>query len=139
LSRYTPTRSFAALGEAGIPIIYGATNAFPYKVGLKHESWKNVEKLLESAANFSVMSDHPVTLHRNLFYSQRYLLRFGTSKAEAKSKITHEPTEIIGAKNIGKIKQGFKASLGVWSKDLISHAACPTMVVVEGKVVHELA
>jgi hypothetical protein len=66
-------------------------------------------------------------------------LRFGTSKVEAKSKITHGPTEIIGAKSIGKIKQRFKASLGVWSKDFILLAAIPTMVVAEGKVVHELA
>ena len=96
---------------------------FPYKVGLKHESWKNAEKLLKLAAKFSKMSDYPVMLHRNLFNSQRRLLRFGASKTEAKSKITHEPTEIIGTKNIGKIKQGSKASLGVWSKDLISLAA----------------
>jgi imidazolonepropionase-like amidohydrolase len=64
------------------------------------------------------MSDHPVTLHRNLFYSQRHLLRSGTSKAEAKSKITHEPKETIGVKNIGKIKQGFKASLEYGAKTL---------------------
>jgi len=137
LSRYTSTRSFAALGEAGIPIIYSPTNAFPYKVGLKHENWKNVEKLLKSAAKFSKMSAYPVMLHQNLFNSQRHLLRFGTSKTKAKSKIIHEPTEIIGTKNIGKIKQRFRASLGVWSKDLISLAAIPTMVVADGRVIHE--
>lgn len=119
MSRYTLTISFAALGEAGISIIYSPTNAFPYKAGLKPESGKNVEKLLKSAAKFFKMSDYPVMLHRNLFNSQRHLLRFGTSKVEAKSKITHGPTEIFGAKNIGKIKQRFKASLGVRSKDFI--------------------
>ncbi len=128
---------FTALREAGIPIIYGPTDAFPYKVELKHESWKNVEKLLKSAAKFSMMSDHPVTLQRNLFYSLRHLLRFGISKAEAISKITREPAEIIGAQNIGEIKQGFKASLVVWSGDPFSLTSHPTMVVAEGEIVHE--
>jgi imidazolonepropionase-like amidohydrolase len=53
---------FVALRKADIPIIYGPTDGFPYKVELKHESWKNAEKLLKSGAKFSIMSDHPVTL-----------------------------------------------------------------------------
>ena len=61
------------------------------------------------------MSDHPVTLQRSLFYSLRHLLRFGLSRAEAISKITREPAEIIGAHNIGEVRPGFKASLIVWS------------------------
>jgi imidazolonepropionase-like amidohydrolase len=52
---------FVALRKADIPIIYGPKDAFPYKVELKHESWKNAEKLLRSGAKFSIMSDHPVT------------------------------------------------------------------------------
>jgi imidazolonepropionase-like amidohydrolase len=104
---------FVALRKAGIPIIYGPTDGFPYKVELKHEGWKNAEKLLRSGAKFSIMSDHPVTLQRNLFYSLRRLLRFGLSRAQAISKITREPAEIIGAQNIGEVRQAFKASLVV--------------------------
>jgi hypothetical protein len=43
------------------------------------------------------------------------------------------------AKNIGEIKQDFKASLGVRSKDPISLAPYPTIVVAEGNIVHESA
>jgi imidazolonepropionase-like amidohydrolase len=75
---------------------------FLTKLELKHESWKNIEKLLKSAAKFSMMSDHPVTLERNLFYSLSYLLRFGTSKAEAISKIIQEPIEIIVLKTLAR-------------------------------------
>lgn len=128
---------FVALRKADIPIIYGPTDGFPYKVELKHESWKNAEKLLKSGAKFSLMSDHPVTLQRNLFYSLRHLLRFGLSRAQAISKITREPAEIIGAQNIGEVRQGFKASLVVWSGDPFSLASYPTLVVAEGDVVHE--
>lgn len=128
---------FVALRKADIPIIYGPTDGFPYKVELKHESWKNAEKLLKSGAKFSLMSDHPVTLQRNLFYSLRHLLRFGLSRAQAISKITREPAEIISAQNIGEVRQGFKASLVVWSGDPFSLASYPTLVVAEGDVVHE--
>jgi imidazolonepropionase-like amidohydrolase len=128
---------FVALRKADIPIIYGPMNSFPYKVELKHESWKNAEKLLKSGTKFSIMSDHPVTLQRNLFYSLRHLMRFGLSRAQAISKITREPAEIIGAQNIGEVREGFKASLVVWSGDPFSLASHPTLVVAEGDVVHE--
>ena len=77
---------------------------------------KNAEKLLKSRGKFSIMSDHPVTLQRSLFYSLRHLLRFGLSRAEAISKITREPAEIIGAHNIGEVRPGIKASLIAWQR-----------------------
>lgn len=79
---------FVAFRDMSIPIIYGPIDAFPYKVELKHESWKNAERLLKSRAKFSIMSDHPVTLQRSPFYSLRDFLRFGLSRAEAISKIS---------------------------------------------------
>ena len=54
------------------------------------------------------MSDHPVILQRNMFYTLRHLLRFGLSKADAISKITIEAAEIIGIQNIGQIKSDSK-------------------------------
>jgi hypothetical protein len=64
---------FTALKSASVPMIYGPIDAFPYKVELKHASWRNTEKLLKPGAKFSIMSDHPVTLQRNIFYSLRLL------------------------------------------------------------------
>jgi imidazolonepropionase-like amidohydrolase len=64
-------------------------------------------------------------------------LRFGLSRAEAISKITREPAEIIGAHNIGEVRPGFKASLIVWSGDTFSLTSHPILVVAEGKVVYE--
>ena len=65
-------------------------DAFPYKVELKHESLGERRKIIESGAKFSVMSDHPVILQRNILYSLRHMLRFGLSKANAISKITKD-------------------------------------------------
>jgi imidazolonepropionase-like amidohydrolase len=135
---------FTALKSASVPIIYGPIDAFPYKVELKHASWRNAEKLLKSGAKFSIMSVHPVTLQRNIFYSLRHLLRFGLSKADAISKITKEPAEIIGASggdsaqnNIGQIRPGFKASLVVWNSDPFLLSSYPILVIAEGRKVYE--
>lgn len=128
---------FTALKASSVPVIYGPMDSFPYKVELKHESWRNAEKLLNSGAKFSIMSDHPVILQRNILYSLRHLLRFGLSKADAISKISKEAAEIIGAKNIGQIRAGFKASIVVWNGDPFSLSSYPILVIAEGRTVYE--
>jgi imidazolonepropionase-like amidohydrolase len=128
---------FRELKGASLPVIYGPMDAFPYKVELKHESWKNVEKLLNSGIKFSLMSDHPVILQRNIFYSLRHMLRFGLSKAHAISKITKDAAEIIGVQNIGQIRPGFKASLIVWNGDPFSLSSHPILVIAEGRPVYD--
>ena len=128
---------FTALKASSIPVIYGPMDSFPYKVELKHESWRNAEKLLNSGAKFSIMSDHPVILQRNILYSLRHLLRFGLSKADAISKISKEAAEIIGAQNIGQVRAGFKASIVVWNGDPFSLSSYPILVIGEGRTVYE--
>ena len=128
---------FTALKASSIPVIYGPMDSFPYKVELKHESWRNAEKLLNSGAKFSIMSDHPVILQRNILYSLRHLLRFGLSKADAISKISKEAAEIIGAQNIGQVRAGFKASIVIWNGDPFSLSSYPILVIAEGRTVYE--
>ncbi len=128
---------FTALKASSIPVIYGPMDSFPYKVELKHESWRNAEKLLNSGVKFSIMSDHPVILQRNILYSLRHLLRFGLSKADAISKISKEAAEIIGAQNIGQVRVGFKASIVVWNGDPFSLSSYPILVIAEGRTVYE--
>jgi imidazolonepropionase-like amidohydrolase len=128
---------FTALKASSIPVIYGPMDSFPYKVELKHESWRNTEKLMNSGVKFSIMSDHPVILQRNILYSLRHLLRFGLSKADAISKISKEAAEIIGAQNIGQVRAGFKASIVVWNGDPFSLSSYPILVIAEGRTVYE--
>ena len=127
---------FAVLKAASIPIVYGPMDSFPYKVELKHENWRNVNNLLKSGAKFSLMSDHPVILQRNMFYTLRHLLRFGLSKADAISRITKEAPEIIGVRQLGQIKPGFKASIIVWNGDPFSLSSYPILVIAEGRTAY---
>ena len=91
----------------------------------------------EAGAKFSMMSDHPVILQQNMFYTLRHLLHFGLSKSNAISKITSEAAEIIGVQDIGQIRPGFKASFVVWNGDPFSLTSYPILVVAEGKIVHK--
>lgn len=129
--------TFETVKNNGIPIIYGPMDCHPYKVELKHETWRNVEILYKSGAKFGMMSDHPVILQRNMFLTLRHFMRFGMSREEAISKVTKETAEIIGAERIGQIKENYLASLVVWNGDPFSFDGYPEMVIGEASIVHQ--
>jgi imidazolonepropionase-like amidohydrolase len=120
-----------------IPIIYGPMDSFSNKDELRHNTWRNAKLLLESGAKFSLMSDHPVILQRNMFYTVRHLLRFGLSKPQAVSKITSEAANILNIQKLGQIRPGFKASFIVWNGDPFSISSYPMLVIGEGKIVYK--
>jgi imidazolonepropionase-like amidohydrolase len=104
---------------------------------LKNESWKNSKYLIESGVKFSIMSDHPVSLQRNLFLQLRFLRRYGLNRAQCISKITKEPAEILGIdKDLGSLKKGHLASFVCWNGDPFSLDSHPTSVFAEGKLIH---
>lgn len=125
---------FSLIREKGISIVYGPLDAHPYKVELKHETWKNCKLLYESGVKFSLMSDHPVILQRNLFLTVRHFMRFGASREECISYLTSRPAEILGLKDLGVIENGNKASLTLWNGDPFSLESYPVRVIGEGKL-----
>jgi len=71
---------FRELKRRGISVTYGPIDSFAYKVELKHESWRNVQHLVDSGVEFGLMTDHPVTPARQLFLQTRWFTRFGLTK-----------------------------------------------------------
>lgn len=131
------TETFTHLKKNGISMIYGPMDSHPYKVELKHESWRNAAKVLESGISFGLMSDHPVILQRNLFLTLRHFMRFGLSREEAISKITSETARIIGADLIGSVEKGYRSSMVLWKGDPFNMEGHPEMVFGEGKIVFQ--
>ena len=84
-----------------------------------------------------MMSDHPVILQRNMFYTMRHFLRFGMSRADAISHVTSITADIIGAEGIGSVKKGYRSSLIVWTGDPFNLSSYPSMVVGEGRILVE--
>jgi len=128
---------FRKVSAAGIPLVYGPLDTHPYKVELKHESWRNAEKVLNSGIKFCMMSDHPVILQRNLFYTMRHFMRFGLGREEVIAKLTSQPAEILGIKSLGRVEAGYTASFSVWNDDPFLLSSHPKMVIAEGKSVYE--
>ncbi len=121
------------LKKRNINVIYGPVDSFSYKVELKHESWRNIKYIVDSGLKFALMSDHPVVLQRNLYLQLRFFRRFGLSREESIALISGNAADILGVKDIGKLKPGYFASMVVWNGDPFNMESYPTMVIAEGK------
>lgn len=126
---------FEMLAEHNIPIIFGPLGSHPYKIELRHSHYSNAKLLMESGANFGLMTDHPVIHALNLRDCLKYFLIHGMSEADAIGLITRKNAEILGvASEIGVIKEGARASLLVWNGAPLHLASMPTTVIAEGRI-----
>lgn len=128
---------FTLIKEHGLSMVYGPLDAHPYKVELKHENWRNCKLIYESGIKFSLMSDHPVILQRNLFLTLRHFLHVGASKEECISYLTSKPAEILGLEDLGILEKGRQASFTVWDGDPFNLETTATKVIGEGKILVE--
>lgn len=125
---------FRQLKGRNISVTYGPLDAFPYKVELKHENWRNIRHLLESRVDFGLMSDHPVTPARQIFLQTRWFIRAGLSRQEAVELVSRKNAEILGIHGIlGSLERGKWASFTAWNNDPFDLAAYPVAVYGEGR------
>jgi len=127
---------FRELARRKIPVVYGPLDSFPYKVELKHESWRNVKLLVESGAAYGLMTDHPVILQRTLLMTLRWFLRAGLKKADALGIVTRSNARILGLKSLGTLAKGKWASFVGWNGDLFGLGSWPVSAWGEGREVY---
>jgi len=126
---------FRELKRRKIPVVYGPVDSFAYKVELKHENWRNIRYLIASGVDFGLMSDHPVTLARQLLLQTRWFMRAGLSKQDAIELISRKNARILGIDDrIGTIEKGKWASFTCWNGDPFDLASYPVAVYGEGEV-----
>jgi len=126
---------FQALKQRNIPVVYGPIDSFSYKVELKHEDWRNIRHLLAARVEFGLMSDHPVTLARQLFLQTRWFLRAGFSKQQAIELVSRMNAGILGIDDrLGTLEKGKWASFICWSGDPFDLASYPAAVYGEGEL-----
>jgi imidazolonepropionase-like amidohydrolase len=125
---------FKELKKRKIPVVYGPIDSFAYKVELKHEDWRNIDHLLTSGVQFGLMTDHPVTLARQLFLQTRWFLRSGMSRQQAIELVTRKNAGILGIDDrLGTLQRGKWASFICWSGDPFNMASYPEAVYGEGQ------
>jgi len=128
---------FHELKKRKIPVVYGPIDSFAYKVELKHEDWRNISHLLTSGVQFGLMTDHPVTLARQLFLQTRWFLRAGISKQAAVELVSHQNARILGIDDrLGTLQRGKWASFICWSGDPFNMASYPQAVYGEGNLLY---
>jgi len=128
---------FRELKNRGIAVVYGPIDSFAYKVELKHEDWRNVRHLLESGVEFGLMTDHPVTLSRQLLLQTRWFMRAGLSKQQAIELISRRNAKILGLDDrLGALDQGKWASCVCWNGDPFDMASYPVTVFGEGELLY---
>jgi len=128
---------FRELKNRGIAVAYGPIDSFAYKVELKHENWRNVRLLLESGVEFGLMTDHPVTLSRQLLLQTRWFIRAGLSKQQAIELISHRNAKILRLDDrLGTLERGKWASFVCWNGDPFDLASYPVAVYGEGELLY---
>jgi imidazolonepropionase-like amidohydrolase len=128
---------FQELKKRKIPVVYGPIDSFAYKVELKHEDWRNVHHLLAAGVDFGLMTDHPVTLARQLFLQTRWFVRAGMSKQHAIELVSRKNAQILGIdKQLGTLVKGKWASFICWSGDPFDLASYPVAVYGEGDLLY---
>lgn len=126
---------YEKLAAAEIPVVFGPIGPVGYKVELKHAFYQNTRLIMDSGAQFGLMTDHPVVHTCALRDSLKFFLIQGMSKAEAIGLITYQNARILEIDDIlGSIEPGKLASLVVWDKDPLDLAAFPKLVMAEGAV-----
>jgi imidazolonepropionase-like amidohydrolase len=128
---------FRELKNRGIAVVYGPIDSFPYKVELKHEDWRNVRYLMESGVEYGLMTDHPVTLSRQLLLQTRWFMRAGLSKQQAIELISRRNAKILGLDDrLGTLDKGKWASFVCWNGDPFDLASYPVAVFGEGELLY---
>ena len=128
---------FRELKKRKIPVVYGPIDSHAYKVELKHEDWRNISHLLSSGVQFGLMTDHPVTLARQLFVQTRWFLRSGMSRQQAIELVTRQNANILGIDDrLGTLQRGKWASFIGWSDDPFSLASYPKAIYGEGQLLY---
>jgi imidazolonepropionase-like amidohydrolase len=125
---------FRELAKRGIPVICGPLDSFSYKVELKHEEWRNIRHIIDAGGPYGLMSDHPISLARQLLLQTRWFLRSGLSKQGAIELITRRNAEILGIENYtGTLAKGKWASFICWNGDPFDIMNFPEVVYGEGR------
>jgi len=129
--------TFQELKKRKIPVVYGPIDCFAYKVELKHEDWRNIRHLINSRVQFGLMTDHPVTLARQLFLQTRWFVRAGMSKQQAVELVSRQNATILGIdKQLGTLTKGKWASFICWSGDPFDLTNYPVAVYGEGNLLY---
>ena len=117
-----------------IGCISGPHMYFPWKVELKHNSFKNPGILSKNGLTVAITSDHPFTPIKYLNLYAALAHKEGMDELDALKSITINPAILLGIdKSVGSLERGKDADFVIWSGHPFDIKTEATQVYIEGK------
>ncbi len=129
-----------AVKESGVPIIIGPTLGYSSKYELIHRSFTAGRVLEQFDIDFALMTDHPVvTVDVTMVHAGLYV-KEGLSRQKALEAVTINAARLNGIDDrVGSLSQGKDADVVMWDGDPFDLMTRPALVVLDGRVVHEVS
>lgn len=126
------------LAKENAAVITGPIICDRSKPELKGLTPKNTALLYEKGLSCAVCTDHPVIPIQYLPLSAAICVKEGLPREEAIRAMTIRAAQIAGIdERVGSILPGKDADLAVFSEDPLLVASSPSLVVINGQIVHE--
>jgi len=126
------------LAKENAAVITGPIICDRSKPELKGLTPKNTALLYEKGLSCAVCTDHPVIPIQYLPLSAAICVKEGLPREEAIRAMTIRAAQIAGIdERVGSILPGKDADLAVFSEDPLLVASSPSLVVINGQLVHQ--
>lgn len=124
--------------ESGVPLIIGPTLGYASKYELVNKSFKSAKVLEENGIEFSIMTDHPIITLDTTLVQVALFIKEGLSRETALRTLTYNAAKLNGIEDrVGSLEVGKDADLVIWDGDLFDIYTRPSLVMINGEVVHK--
>ncbi len=125
--------------DAGVPVVYGPLFVPRDGPGRRRRSAVVAARLIRAGVKTAIMTDHPIVPLKYLRLEAGLLIREGIGWQEAMKSITSNPADILGlGGRVGRLVPGSDADLVCWANEPWQPNGRALMVLVNGRVVHQI-
>ena len=124
--------------ESGVPLIIGPTLGYASKYELVNKSFSSAKVLEDYEIEFSIMTDHPIITLDTTLVQVALFIKEGLSRELALKTLTYNAAKLNGIEDrVGSLEVGKDADLVLWDGDIFDVYTRPSLVIINGEIVHE--
>jgi imidazolonepropionase-like amidohydrolase len=121
-----------------IPLIIGPTLGMASKYELINKSFKSAKVLEDHDIEFAIMTDHPVITLDTTLVQAALFIKEGLSEQRALQALTITSAKLNGIDDrVGSLEPGKDADLVIWDGPLFDIMTRPSLVMIDGNIVHQ--